>query len=59
MKTYAYRTMAVIGFIVVFLAASHGDYMVTCGNTYPLYKVAIWGAVGLLMMVPAVRRWFD
>ena len=59
MKTYAYRTMAVIGFIVVFLAASQGDYMVTCGNTYPLYKVAMWGAVGLLMMVPAVRRWFD
>ena len=59
MKTYVYRVMAVIGFIVVFLAASHGDYMVTCGNTYPLYKVAVLGAVGLLMTVPAVRRWFD
>ena len=59
MKTYAYRAMAVIGLIVVFLSTSHGDYMVTCGNAYPLYKVAVWGAVGLLMMVPAVRRWFD
>ena len=59
MKTYAYRTMAVIGLIVIFLSASHGDYMVTCSKTYPLYKVAIWGAVGLLMMVPAVRRWWD
>ena len=59
MKKYVYRAMAVIGFIVVFLATSHGDYMVTCGNTYPLYKVAMWGAVGLLMTVPAVRRWFD
>ena len=59
MKKYVYRAMAVIGFIVVFLAASHADYMVTCGNTYPLYKVTVWGAVGLLMTVPAVRRWWD
>ena len=45
MKKYVYRVMAVIGFIVVFLASSHGDYMAACGNTYPLYKVAVWGVV--------------
>ena len=59
MKKHVYRATAAIGFIVVFLAASHGDYTVECGNTYPLYKVAVWGAVGLLMMIPAVRRWWD